>query len=94
MIYMMLAESKLADNYFVKSIEIDQRELALNPILDEKAKLLLSISQTMEARGDITSAINNIEQASKYVQSAALRFYLEQRLKKLAKVQNISTQVY
>jgi hypothetical protein len=48
----------------------------------------------MEARGDITSAINNIEQASKYVQSAALRFYLEQRLKKLAKVQNISTQVY
>jgi hypothetical protein len=48
----------------------------------------------MEARGDITSAINNIEQANKYVQSVALRFYLEQRLKKLVELQTISLQVY
>jgi tetratricopeptide (TPR) repeat protein len=94
MIYMMLAENKLANNYFDKSIEVDQRELALNPAPDEKAKLLLSISQTMEARGDITSAINNIEQANKYVQSAALRFKLEQRLEELVKLQTISLQLY
>ena len=93
-IYMMLAESKLADNYFDKSIEVDQRKLALNPTPDEKAKLLLSISQTMEARGDISSAINNIERANKYVQSAALRFHLERRLKKLVKLQTGSFQVY
>jgi len=86
----MLEESKLADNYFDKSIEVDQRELALTPTPDEKAKLLLSISQTMEARGDITSAINNIGQANKYVQSAALRFHLERRLKKLVKLQTNS----
>jgi tetratricopeptide (TPR) repeat protein len=84
-IYLMLAESKLANNYFDKSIEVDQRKLALNPTLDEKAKLLFSISQTMEARGDIISAINSIEQANKYVQSAALRFRMEQRLKELVK---------
>jgi len=93
-IYMMLAESKLADNYFDKSIEADQKELALNPTPDEKAKLLFSISKTMEARGDITSAINNIEQANKYAQSAALRFHLEIRLKKLVKLQKGSLQVY
>ena len=89
-IYLMLEENKLADIYFDKSIKADQREFALNPTPDEKAKLLLSISQTMEARGDITSAINNIEQANKYVQSAALRWHLGRRLKKLVKLQTIS----
>jgi len=86
-IYMMLSERKLAEDYFDKSVEIDQRKLSLNPTPDERAQLLLSISRTMEARGDIGSAINNVEQASKHVQSAALRFYLEERLETLVELQ-------
>ena len=89
-IYMMLGESKRADNYFNQSIEIDQKALALSRIPDEKARLLLSISNTMELRGSISDAITNVEQAKKYAQSPALRILIKRRLKELMKLQTSS----
>jgi tetratricopeptide (TPR) repeat protein len=85
-IYMMLANNTLADKYFDKSIELARESLEMSRIPDEKAKLLWSISRTMEARGDISSSITTIEQAIKHVQSPALHYYLERQLSKLLKL--------
>ena len=84
--YMLLAQNTLADNYFDKSIEIDQNALSLSPTPDEKAKALWSISKTMEARGNISGAITNIEQAIKSVHSPALHYQLEEQLKELRRL--------
>lgn len=85
-INMLLAENALSDYYFNMSLEADQQTLALNPTADVKAKALWSLSQTMQARGNIKSAITYIEQAIKYAVSPVLSHKLEQQLKEMAEL--------
>ena len=82
-IYMLLEQNTLADQYFDKSIEVDQKKLVLSPSPDKKVKALWSISQTMQARGNTKAAIINIEQGINHALSPALRLKLEQQLLKL-----------
>jgi len=81
--YMSLMDKTRADDYFDQSIEVDQKKLNLSTTADEKAEALWSISQTMQARGDIKSAITNIEQAITYAESPVLQIALEKLLQEL-----------
>lgn len=83
-IYMLLMDNTRAEHSFDKAVEIDQKTLSLSLTPDEKAEALWSISQTMQARGDIKSAITNIEQAIEYANAPALRLKLEKQLNELA----------
>ena len=83
-VYLSLMEHTRADDYFDKSVEVDQMILTQNTTPDEKAETFWSISQTMQARGDTKSAITNIEKAIRYADSPVLRMELEQQLKELA----------
>lgn len=84
-IYTLLLENELADDYFDQAIEFDNKKLAAASSPDEKAELLWSISKTMIEQGKIAAAITSIEQAIEYAHSPVFRFNLEKEKKRLGK---------
>lgn len=85
-VYMLLKDDSQAAYYFSKSMEVDRKAM-LSAQPNEKAKALLSISETMEIRGNIEMAITNIEQAITFAESPVLRHKLELYLIDLKKLQ-------
>jgi len=84
-IFTLLGQNDRADVEFNHAIEIDRQQLALVSRPNKKSKLLWSISETMEARGDVASAIENVRQARAIAVSAKLSFKLEKWIKTLEK---------
>jgi len=84
-IFTLLGQNDRADVEFNHAIEIDRQQLALVSRPNEKSELLWSISETMEARGDVASAIANARQARAMAVSAKLSYKLEKWIKTLEK---------
>ena len=84
-IFTLLGQNDRADVEFNHAIEIDRQQLALVSRPNQKSKLLWSISETMEARGDVASAIANAKQARAMAVSARLSYKLEKWIKTLEK---------
>jgi len=84
-IFTLLGQNDRADAEFNHAIEIDRQQLALVSRPNQKSKLLWSISETMEARGDVASAIAKAKQARAMAVSAELSFKLEEWIKTIEK---------
>ena len=76
-IYTLLQQNDRADDEFNKAIDIDQQQLASTSKPNKKSKLLWSIARTMEARGDVTAAIEKAKQARETAIFAELRFTIK-----------------
>jgi len=84
-IFKLLGQNDRADVEFKKAIEIDRHQLELVSEQEEKSKLLWSISKTMEAGGDVDSAIENAKKAKAMAVSARLSYKLEKWINTLEK---------
>jgi len=69
-VHALLGEADSAETYFDESIALERRLAEQTPDPDEKADLLWSVAQTLEARGDRTGALETARQARDVCRSA------------------------
>ena len=79
----LLEQSDRADAKFNQAIKLDEQQIESVSNQNAKAKLLWSIAKTLEARGDISAAIDTAQQARSKAISAQLQWRLDMWIKTL-----------
>ena len=82
----LLEQSNSADAKFNQAIKVDEQQLVSVSDQNSKAKLLWSIAQTLEARGDISAAIGMAQQAKSKADSAKLHAQLDMWIRTLTEI--------
>lgn len=76
----MMEKSEQADIRFRQAITLDRQNFDLVSDPDKKSKLLWSIAQTLEAQGDIISAITMAKEAKELATISSLHYFLEKQI--------------
>ncbi len=76
-VFLLLGRTDRADAEFDSAIELDQQRIAVVTDPDSKARLLFSIAQTFEGRGDVGTAWEKAKQAREIASTASLRKQIE-----------------